>query len=67
MGWSQAVFMAPYNDRWRRFRRLTTAAMRKDAAHQFHPVQEREVGRYLDSLVKDPEHFMENFRLCASI
>ncbi|KAF9483149.1 cytochrome P450 [Pholiota conissans] len=65
MGWSQAVVMAPYNDRWRRFRRLTTAAMRKDAAKQFHPVQEKEVARYLGSLVKDPEHFMENFRLAA--
>jgi cytochrome P450 len=63
MGWSQAVVMAPYNDRWRRFRRLTTASMRKDAAQQFHPVQEKEVARYLGSLVEDPEHFMENFRL----
>lgn len=63
MGWSQAVVMAPYNDRWRRFRRMTTAAMKKDSTKQFHPVQEKEVGGFLGSLLKDPEHFMENFRL----
>lgn len=57
------MFMAPYNDRWRRFRRLTMQSLRKDVSHQFHPVQEKEVGRYLDSLLKDPDHFMENFRL----
>ncbi|KAF8971244.1 cytochrome P450 [Flammula alnicola] len=65
MGWSQAIVMAPYNDRWRRFRRLTTAAMKKDAAKQFHPVQEREVARYLGTLLNDSEHFMQHFRLTA--
>ncbi|KIM45541.1 hypothetical protein M413DRAFT_442214 [Hebeloma cylindrosporum] len=65
MGWSQAVVMAPYNDRWRRFRRICAQSMRKDAVKHFHPIQEREVGRYLGTLLKDPEHFMENFRLTA--
>jgi len=63
MGWSQAVVMAPYGDRWRRFRKICAQSMRKDIIKHFHPVQEREVGRYLGTLLDDPDHFMENFRL----
>jgi len=55
--------MAPYNDRWRRFRRICAQSMRKDAVKNFHPIQEREVGRYLGTLLKDPDHYMQNFRL----
>ncbi|KAF9568160.1 cytochrome P450 [Agrocybe pediades] len=65
MGWNQAVVMAPYNDRWRRFRRICAQSMRKDSIKHFHPVQEREVGRYLGTLLDDPEHFAENFRFTA--
>ncbi|KAF8149460.1 cytochrome P450 [Crassisporium funariophilum] len=65
MGWVKAVTMAPYNDRWRRYRRMLAQSMRKEAVKQFHPIQEREVARYLGSLIKDPEHFMENFRFTA--
>ena len=55
--------MAPYNERWRRFRRITAQSMRKDAIKQFHPIQEREVARYLGSLLKDTDNYMANFRL----
>ncbi|KAF8907819.1 cytochrome P450 [Gymnopilus junonius] len=65
MGWNKAVMMSPYNDRWRRFRRITAQSMRKDAIKQFHPIQEREVARFLGSLLEDPDHYMENFRLAA--
>ncbi|KDR67546.1 hypothetical protein GALMADRAFT_105800 [Galerina marginata CBS 339.88] len=66
MGWSQSVVMAPYNDRWRRFRRICAQTMRKDAVKQFHPIQEREVARYLGTLLKDPKHYMANFRFTAA-
>ncbi|PPQ90628.1 hypothetical protein CVT25_006611 [Psilocybe cyanescens] len=65
MGWHQAVMMAPYNERWRRFRKICAQSMRKDVVKKFHPVQEREVARYLGTLLHDPLHYMENFRFTA--
>lgn len=65
MGWWQAVTMAPYGDRWRRFRRITAQAMRKGAVEQYWPSQEREVKRFLGSLIAAPEKYLANFRLCV--
>uniref|UniRef100_A0A8H7Y6Y8 O-methylsterigmatocystin oxidoreductase n=1 Tax=Psilocybe cubensis TaxID=181762 RepID=A0A8H7Y6Y8_PSICU len=65
MGWHKAVMMAPYNDRWRKFRKICAQSMRKDVVKKFHPVQEREVARYLGTLLHDPLRYMENFRFTA--
>ncbi|KAF8878000.1 cytochrome P450 [Infundibulicybe gibba] len=65
MGWRQAATLVPYNDRWRRFRRITAQAMRKGAVQQYWPGQEREIRRFLGSLITEPEKFIANFRFAA--
>ncbi|KAF8878001.1 cytochrome P450 [Infundibulicybe gibba] len=65
MGWERAVTLAPYDDRWRRFRRITAQAMRKGAVQQYWPGQERDIRRFLGSLMTEPETFLANIRFAS--
>ncbi|KAF9526910.1 cytochrome P450 [Crepidotus variabilis] len=66
MGWENTVVTCPYDDRWRRYRRLISQSFRKSAVNQFFPIMEREVGRFLGALLEEPENYMEHFRFAAA-
>ncbi|CAA7260722.1 unnamed protein product [Cyclocybe aegerita] len=66
MGWEKSVVTGPYSDRWRRYRRMTAQSLKKEAVKRFHPVQEREIARFLGSLIEEPTQFMKNFRFAAA-
>ncbi|KAF9050355.1 cytochrome P450 [Panaeolus papilionaceus] len=65
MGWKNAVTLSPYGDKWRKFRRMCAQTMRKEAVKVFFPIQEREVSRFLGTILEEPTKFMENFRFTA--
>ena len=66
MGWDKSVVTAPYGELWKRYRRIAAQSLRKEAVPQFYPGQEREIARFLGSLLTRPEQFVEIFRLCVS-
>ncbi|KAF8877999.1 cytochrome P450 [Infundibulicybe gibba] len=55
MGWSASVTLGPYDDRWRRFRRIMAQAMKKGTGDQ----------AFLGSLLAEPDKFLVNFRFGA--
>jgi cytochrome P450 len=63
MGWDKSVVTAPYAERWKRYRRISAQSLRKEVVGQFYPLQEKEISRFLASLLQQPERFLENFRL----
>ncbi|KAF8885508.1 cytochrome P450 [Infundibulicybe gibba] len=67
MGWQRSVTLAPYTDRWRRFRKIMAQALRKEVVKQYWPGQEREIRRFLGLLIAepDPERCLHNFRFAA--
>ncbi|KJA17541.1 hypothetical protein HYPSUDRAFT_206134 [Hypholoma sublateritium FD-334 SS-4] len=66
MGWDKSVVTAPYGELWKRYRRIAAQSLRKEAVPQFYPGQEREIARFLGSLLTRPEQFVEIFRLAAA-
>jgi cytochrome P450 len=63
MGWIKSVVLAPYNDRWRRYRRMMAQSMRKGAHERFWNTQEKVVHKYLHDLLENPEKFLDDLRL----
>ena len=63
MGWVNTVVTCPYNDRWRRYRKIVAQSFRKETVKQFFPTQEREAARFLGALLTEPENYMAHFRL----
>ncbi|KAF8971248.1 cytochrome P450 [Flammula alnicola] len=66
MGWDKSIVTAPYDERWRRYRRISAQSLKKEVVNQFYPLQEKESARFLGTLVEQPDRFLENFRFAAA-
>lgn len=65
MGWSRAITNHPYNDKWKRCRKLMQGSMNKDIMKQYFPALEKDSRSYLLQLLDSPDHFFEHTRLCV--
>ncbi|KAF9007490.1 cytochrome P450 [Cyathus striatus] len=65
MGWERALTLAPYGDLWKRSRRMAAQSLRKEAVKQYLDIQQKDVVKYLGSLLTEPEKFVANIRLTS--
>ena len=57
LGWNRGLGYAPYNERFKAFRRLFHQTLGPRSIHQYHPLQLKAARRLVDNLIKTPEDF----------
>jgi hypothetical protein len=57
MGWGKIVPFVHYNERWRKYRRLSTIGFSKKAAERYHSGQARDVHLFLQRTLDEPDMF----------
>ena len=66
MGWSQALILSPYGDRFRDIRRFLHRYLGSRGQFEkiapFHELIETETRRFLARLLSSPEHYVDHFR-----
>ncbi|KAL5636445.1 hypothetical protein ACGC1H_000418 [Rhizoctonia solani] len=60
VGWESSLGMLPYGDRMRRTRKLLYEGMSVRAMTDLYPLQEREVVKFIQRLLKTPEQLQEH-------
>ncbi|KDQ14673.1 hypothetical protein BOTBODRAFT_159106 [Botryobasidium botryosum FD-172 SS1] len=65
MGWARVASSCPYNETWRRYRKLMHTIIHKGAIQKYHPWLERDARVCLSQLLESPERFLEHVRLFA--
>lgn len=64
-GASMTYFMCQYNDRWRRYRKLSHPVLHKGAISRYWVEQQDAASALLRALLTSPENFHKYMRLCV--
>ena len=62
VGYDHALVLTPYNERFRKARRLTKGVLGPGVVNMFDTLEERECIRLLDKLLDAPERFLAHIR-----
>lgn len=62
MGWSKATAVSPFNDRFRKQRRLMARTVGGKNAENFWPQEERETKNFLIHVLDKPEDLINHIR-----
>lgn len=63
IGWTYcALGMMPYGSQWRLHRRIFQQNFRQKATFKMHPVQEKEIHKFLRNILSAPEKFMDHIK-----
>ena len=68
MGWNWALFLLPYGEKFKRYRKYLTGYLKKPLMPKYYPTQLKEVHKMLNDVLDDPANYKYHFkRMSAGI